>query len=311
MQHKALASIRESVKKVTLPPLEQWRSKQGAEAVCRKLARLAVRWGNRVCDVRRTGLVRGNVKADQSIVTDFDKTIEASFRQLLARHYGPAITVVAEEEQNIFRAQDIRSLVAIMDPIDGTSNFYRDGSNFAVSLCIIDNGVPFLVIIYNPAIGQGVATTVFSAGKNLMPHWLDNIQERPDFWKSGQQFIVGTELRNKDMVFELELLSKVIQTLVHATGGKVKLRTRGTSALNALSVSTGGIDLYYQPAGMGHDLIPPACAAFFAGLEVRTCDGQSFFPLTAEKIQAGLRDDLGIVIGSEPFAAIVAGMMSR
>jgi hypothetical protein len=164
----------------------------------------------------------------------------------------------------------------------------------------------------------GVASTCFSGGKNLMPgSFPKNISGLGRGRENVQvgEFIVGTELSSDHFESQWKLFGELSRELKITCQRRAKLRNRGTSAYNGLTAALGGIDLYYQVNGMTHDLLPPACMGFFAGAAVR-CSQGDFFPITAERLAAGMPAGKGghsaaagamdIVIGYEPHASAAA-----
>ena len=313
MKLKYLAAIAESATRVSLPSIADLQTKPGVERLCRDLAKLVQVWGRQIHAVRQAELVTATQKSDRTIVTLLDPAVEDSFRSLMQRNYGSDVTVIGEERANDFKPEDISGLVAILDPIDGTTNFYREGLTYCISMCMLWNGMPYLGIIYMPAMRWGIATTFLSGGKNLMPRsFPKNIagkgRERESVKVS--EFIVGIELSSDNFEPQFALFGEVQREIKIACQRRAKLRNRGTSALNGLTAGLGAIDLYYQIQGKAHDLLPPACIAHMAGASVLHAGGD-FFPISAERLQAGIAGNsatagMDIVIGYEPYASRVA-----
>ncbi len=95
------------------------------------------------------GRVTPSEKPDKSFVTEADKAVEAFLRTELAKHF-PGTEVLGEEvEQGVTSA-----LVWVVDPIDGTANFVAGIPIWAVSVGLVENGVPILGAVYYPAFGE-------------------------------------------------------------------------------------------------------------------------------------------------------------
>lgn len=97
-------------------------------------------------DVRR--------KADSSPVTEADERAE---RVLLAALSGltPQATVIAEEAvASGGLPETVEGAFWLVDPLDGTKEFLKGGSDFTVNLALMENGLPVLGIVFCPADGR-------------------------------------------------------------------------------------------------------------------------------------------------------------
>ncbi|MDR7072095.1 inositol monophosphatase family protein [Fictibacillus barbaricus] len=86
------------------------------------------------------------------LVTDMDKKVEQFFIQKIQESF-PDHKVLGEEGYG----DDVQSksgVIWIIDPIDGTTNFVHQQSNFAISIGIYEDGVGILGIIFDVASGD-------------------------------------------------------------------------------------------------------------------------------------------------------------
>jgi 3'(2'), 5'-bisphosphate nucleotidase len=90
------------------------------------------------------------VKADQSPVTLADQAAEAIILEALAR-LAPSVPVVAEEEAAAGRVPDVAERFFLVDPLDGTKEFIRRGTDFTVNIGLIEDGAPTLGVVFAPA----------------------------------------------------------------------------------------------------------------------------------------------------------------
>jgi 3'(2'), 5'-bisphosphate nucleotidase len=89
-------------------------------------------------------------KSDASPVTIADRAAEAIILAALIR-LAPDIPVVAEEESEAGRVPDVDDRFFLVDPLDGTKEFVRRGTDFTVNIGLIEKGAPTLGAIYAPA----------------------------------------------------------------------------------------------------------------------------------------------------------------
>ena len=88
-----------------------------------------------------------SVKGVADFVTKVDTAIQEFMRSRLKELY-PDIQFMSEEKDN--KDIDHTGKVWVLDPIDGTTNLIHDFKMSAVSLGLVDNGVPVMGIVYNP-----------------------------------------------------------------------------------------------------------------------------------------------------------------
>ncbi|MDH5611849.1 MAG: inositol monophosphatase [Gammaproteobacteria bacterium] len=95
--------------------------------------------------------VQRNTKVDGSFVTEADLATQSRIMQALKEHY-PDVDFLGEEmteseQQALLTSSDS---LWCLDPLDGTSNFAAGTPYYAISLALIERGVPTLGIVYDP-----------------------------------------------------------------------------------------------------------------------------------------------------------------
>jgi len=95
--------------------------------------------------------VQHNTKADGSFITEADLAVQARITQVLQEHY-PDTALLGEEmtEQEQDELLNNSESLWCLDPLDGTSNFAVGTPYYAISLALIERGVPTLGIVYDP-----------------------------------------------------------------------------------------------------------------------------------------------------------------
>ncbi|MFG1806246.1 inositol monophosphatase family protein [Streptomyces sp. NPDC049040] len=103
---------------------------------------------------------RKRFKASGEEVTDADVEVERLVTGVL-RSRTPDVPVVGEESAD---GAPLPSRCWLLDPIDGTMNFVRQGPMYALSLAFVDRGKPALGVIHAPALGRRWTTGSGSGG---------------------------------------------------------------------------------------------------------------------------------------------------
>jgi 3'(2'), 5'-bisphosphate nucleotidase len=113
---------------------------------------LAARAGDVILAVRARGFSTSH-KEDRSIVTEADHAAEQVIVAAL-RAATPGIAVVAEEEIAGGHDPGTPEVFWLVDPLDGTRDFARNGDDFAVCIGLVRHGAPALGAVAVPATGE-------------------------------------------------------------------------------------------------------------------------------------------------------------
>jgi 3'(2'), 5'-bisphosphate nucleotidase len=89
-------------------------------------------------------------KRDSSPVTEADRAAELIILAALARA-APGVPVIAEEEVAAGRIPEHDDTYFLVDPLDGTKEFVRGGTDYTVNIGLIERGIPTLGVVYAPA----------------------------------------------------------------------------------------------------------------------------------------------------------------
>jgi len=92
-------------------------------------------------------------KDDKSPVTEADQAAEKIILRDIAA-IAPDIPVIAEEMASAGNIPDVADIFWLVDPLDGTKEFIRKGTDFTVNIALIEDGQPGFGIVYAPALGR-------------------------------------------------------------------------------------------------------------------------------------------------------------
>ena len=148
-----------------------------------------------------TGFIAEESKARHTItweeksLTDFVSRVDIGAEEIVRRHFAqeaPEIRVVGEEQGG--GATDI-GLVAIVDPLDGTTNFLHGYPAYAVSICVALDGVPQAAAIVDVARG-GLYNATLGGGA-----FVDDQPIRVSTINHPPRALIGTGFPFKDQRF--------------------------------------------------------------------------------------------------------------
>jgi myo-inositol-1(or 4)-monophosphatase len=93
------------------------------------------------------------------LVTNIDKEIEHFFIEKISTYF-PGERVLGEESSKQ-PFTELKGIIWIIDPIDGTLNFVKQKSDFAIMIGVYENGIGYLGYIYDV-----MRDELYSAAKN-------------------------------------------------------------------------------------------------------------------------------------------------
>ncbi|KKQ35337.1 MAG: Inositol-phosphate phosphatase [Microgenomates group bacterium GW2011_GWA2_37_6] len=172
------------------------------------------------------------IKDGKGIVTEIDKQSELLIKNLLSKTgYG----FLGEESETNYLTEKLW----IVDPLDGTSNFVSNISNFCVSIALMIKGSVVLGVIYNP-----VEEQLFYAVRGKGAY----LNEKPIHVSKNKFSINSLVLTTHGYAQkDRELYSKVVDRLVKSC----MLRKLGSTALDLCRVARGSADAF---VGFGDEI---------------------------------------------------------
>ena len=112
---------------------------------------LAITAGDAIMKVYSQSELEVRAKSDKSPVTEADEAADAIIRAGLKESF-PEVAVITEEMAESHNLRSDRFI--IVDPLDGTKEFVKKGSDFTVNIALVEFGVPVKGVVYAPALGR-------------------------------------------------------------------------------------------------------------------------------------------------------------
>jgi len=227
-----------------------------------------------------------SMKGPQDYLTETDAASEAHIREHIAAAF-PSDSFFGEEGGG-----EIRERVWVVDPIDGTANFARGIPHFCISIGYVENNIPLLGAIYNPALdelyfaraGEGATRNgqIISAAKTSR------------FDTTSVELGWSTRIANE---VYLDAIAKLL-----AKGANV--RRSGSGALALAYVADGRSDAYVELHMNSWDCVPGLLLVAEAGgrvcpfFEIGSLQGGGPVLACAPAIAAGVSDAVGIPLAA-------------
>lgn len=196
------------------------------------------------------------------LVTNIDKEIEQFIIEKI-RAYDPTHRIFGEEGMSHEKFEDLKGVVWIVDPIDGTMNFIRQQRNFTISIGVYEDGIGKLGYIYDvvrdelyyAVEGQGA----YVNGKRLEP--LEPIDLDVSIIGVNASWVV------KNSRINAEKMGELVRT-VRGT------RSYGCATIEMMFVATGRMDAYMSMRLSPWDIAAGTIIAKEVGAEFTNLKGE-------------------------------------
>ena len=199
-----------------------------------------------------------DLKADGSLVTNVDRTIEQFLREQIGARY-PGHMILGEEYGWEERRDDVP--LWALDPIDGTTNLAHGIPLWGVSVGLVVDDVPFVGVVAFPALGEtyaagrGLGATVNGAPLPALP------AGGPTHWEDAYG-VCSTSVREADF-------SRV----------PARLRALGSAALDVCWAAAGRLAGCQSIKTALYDVAAGICIANETGAVTRWLSGVPWSPL--------------------------------
>ncbi|GAB2559891.1 inositol monophosphatase family protein [Nocardia heshunensis] len=197
-----------------------------------EVARSAVALGGKLLGTTEPGVV--SAKGDRDLVTELDVTIQQTVRAYLADE-TPEIAFIGEEGGPDGLEGGTQELSWVLDPIDGTSNFIHGLPLCAVSLALVQRGIPIVGVVGAPFLGlEYYATEGEGAFVNGRPMQNSGVESLSGAIVSLGDYSVGEGAAGKNRV-RLAVTAGLADRVE-------RIRMFGSAALDLVWVAEGRTD---------------------------------------------------------------------
>ena len=193
---------------------------------------LALQAGELIRAGRRGGV--GNVDTKSSttdMVTTFDRASEALIVNAL-RKERPDDAIIGEEGTADTGTSGVRWLI---DPIDGTTNFFYDLPGYAVSIAATDDEGTLAGAVYVPATNE-----LFSAARGEGA----TLNDAPI--RCSTTDTVSNTLLATGFSYSPDIRRQQMRRLQHVIGEVRDIRRCGAAAVDLCNVAAGRVDAYFE-----------------------------------------------------------------
>ena len=214
--------------------------------------------------------LRVEAKAHRNdLVTQVDRGVEERIAGCLE---ATGIPIHGEEAHRVEDFETYRRRAWVLDPIDGTLNYVSTHRDWAISLALVDDGVPVLAALADPVAGR-LYTAVRGRGARVEPLTGEAV---------GCDGVASKALEPvKDLPLSEGMVIAHYQLTQHvgigrAIEGSRGMRCYGAAALEMAEVAAGGAVVYAQPLLQPWDVAAGALLCTETGVVLTRMDGSAF-----------------------------------
>ena len=214
--------------------------------------------------------LRVEAKAHRNdLVTQVDRGAE---ERIVRRLEATGIPIHGEEAHRVEDFETYRGRAWVLDPIDGTLNYVSTHRDWAISLALVDDGVPVLAALADPVAGR-LYTAIRGRGARVEPLTGEAV---------GCDGVASKALEPvKDLPLSEGMVIAHYQLTQHAGIGRAiegsrGMRCYGAAALEMAEVAAGGAVVYAQPLLQPWDVAAGALLCTETGVVLTRMDGAPF-----------------------------------
>ena len=225
-----------------------------------QICELAVRAGHEIMAVFNSDFAVQS-KQDDSPVTEADRRAERLITETIRKDITDAFIIVGEEAAADGFMPDVAGRTFwLIDPLDGTKEFVKRGTDFTVNIALIENGQPVLGAVHLPVTGETFWGSRHGAFIRTADGAVRPIACRPDP-SDGIVAVVSKSHRTPETDAYLKRFA-------------IRQEISVGSSLKFCSVATGDADLYPRLGRtMEWDTAAGHAVLRFAGGSVKTLAG--------------------------------------
>lgn len=210
-----------------------------------------------------SGKFTSESKGGVDFLTQADKEVDTFLLESIKKQYPGALILTEETALEDYSALKDADNVWIIDPLDGTVNFSRHHSHFAISIGLVSRGLSQLGVAYAPLEDK--------------LYWAQADQD--EAFLNGEPIKVSTTSDLKEAVFvcdwgwKLSTRIETVKWLKKANTYVRQIKCMGSAVADLASLADGGIDSYIHSGLKPWDIAASSLLIEKAGGKITTPDG--------------------------------------
>ncbi|MDD5415896.1 MAG: inositol monophosphatase family protein [Candidatus Daviesbacteria bacterium] len=213
-----------------------------------------------------SGKFTSRSKGGVDLLTEADEEVDQFLRENIQKQYPKSKLLTEETAPEDYSSLKNADNLWIIDPLDGTVNFSRHHPHFAISVGLVNKGVPQLSVVYLPI-------------ENKL-YWAQ--ADRNEAFLNGKPIKVSTTGDLKEVVFccdwgwNLETRITVVKWLEKVNAFVRQIKCMGSAVADLASLADGSIDIYLHSGLKPWDTAASSLLIEKAGGKITTPNGDKW-----------------------------------
>ena len=202
-------------------------------------------------------------KEGVDFLTQADEEVDRFLRENIKRQYPLTFLLTEETAPEDYSSLKQADNLWVIDPLDGTVNFSRNHPNFAISVGLVDKGIPKLGVVYIP-----MTNDLYWAERDQKGAFLNG-----KLIKISPTENLGEAVIACDWGWQLEKRLSVIRWLSGIVTHVRQIKSMGSAVADLASLAAGKIDGYIHSGLKPWDVAASALLIEKAGGKITTPAG--------------------------------------
>lgn len=219
-----------------------------------------------------SGTFKQKQKAGVDFTTQADADVDKFLRDSLKEKYPMSNFLTEETAPSDYSSLSKTENMWVIDPLDGTINFSRKHSNFAISVALMDKGEIKLGIVYAP-----IENKLYYAQSDKEGAFLNDKKINVSNTSTLRETVVAC-----DWAWDLKKRKNVIRWLDKLCGHIRQIKSMGSAASDLASLGGGKIDVYIHSGLKPWDVAAAGLIIKKAGGTISLPDGSEWSPFNPD-----------------------------
>lgn len=220
--------------------------------------------------------LRVQSKGEIDIVTEADLEVDRFLQSQIKKVYPKIPFLTEETAPDDYSNLEREEFLWVIDPLDGTVNFQRENTNFAISVALVNYGKSILGAAYIPFFKKMYWTNknmknVLLNGKPISVSKVSEISKA----SFGIDYVYYPEIRRETIKKSSSIIPSVRQ-----------VKTMGSAVSDLCSLAEGNLDIYFNHGGKPWDWAAAYLIVEKASGKVTTLSGDNWKVFNSEFILA-------------------------
>jgi len=211
-------------------------------------------------------------KAGVDFTTQADEEVDALLRSHIAEKYPQSHFLTEETAPDDYSLLRNIDNLWVIDPLDGTTNFSRKHPNFAISVALVNKGIPQLGVVYVP-----LSEDIYWAQADIEQAFVNGNLMRVSTTEDLREVVLAC-----DWAWGLEKRLNVVKWLGNVSTHIRQIKSMGSAVSDLASLAKGNIDAYIHSGLKPWDAAASAILIEKAGGKITTPTGDKWDVFSAD-----------------------------